>query len=138
MVCAQPRHSSGGLPPCPYYALHPGTYDDAALQRVAERLVMGMRERLGALLADDGDGTTYARLVADPGRVGLESLLAEIAKLEQLRTLALPSGLLRGIHADQAKRFRRHAAVETAWELRLHPERIRPPLLAFRCAKAQP
>ena len=51
-----------------------------------------MRERLDALLADDGDGTAYARLAADPGRVGLESLLAEIAKLEQLRALALPAG----------------------------------------------
>ncbi len=36
-----------------------------------------MRERLGALLADDGGGTAQARLAADPGRVGLESLLAE-------------------------------------------------------------
>lgn len=45
-------------------------YDDAALQCVAARLDRGMRERLGALLADDGDGTAYARLSADPGRVG--------------------------------------------------------------------
>ena len=109
-------------------------YDDAALQRVAERLDAGMRERLGALLADDGDGTAYARLAADPGRAGLESLLAEIAKLERLRALALPSGLLHGLHPDQAKRFRRRAAVETAWELRRPPERIRLPLLAFWCA----
>jgi hypothetical protein len=109
-------------------------YDDAALQRVAERLDIGMRERLDALLAGDGDGTAYARLAADPGRVGLESFLAEIAKLEQLRALALPSDLLRGIHADQAKRFRRRVAVESAWELRRHPERIRLPLLAFWCA----
>ena len=109
-------------------------HDDAALQRVADRLDAGMRDRLGALLADQGDGTAYARLVADPGRVGLESLLAEIAKLERLRALALPSDLLRGLHSDQAKRFRRRAAVESAWELRRHPERIRLPLLAFWCA----
>jgi hypothetical protein len=108
--------------------------DDAALQRVAERLDDGMRERLGGLLVDGGDGTAYARLAADPGRIGLESLLAEIAKLEQLRALALPSDLLRGLYADQAKRFRRRAAVETTWELRRHPERIRLPLLAFWCA----
>ncbi len=76
-------------------------------------------------------------LPADPGRVGLESLLAEIAKLEQLRALALPSDLLRGLHPDQAKRFRRRAAVETAWELRRHPERIRLPLLAFWCVPRQ-
>jgi hypothetical protein len=43
------------------------------------------------------------------GRAG--SLLAEIAKLEGLRGLALPLDLLRSIHSDQAKRFRRRAAI---------------------------
>ena len=96
-----------------------------------------MRDRLGALLGDEGGSTAYARLAADPGRVGLESLLAEIAKLERLRALALPPDLLRGLHPDMAKRFRRRAAVESAWELRRHPERIRLPLLAFWCAPRQ-
>jgi len=109
-------------------------HDDAVLQRVAERLDAGMRERLDALLADGDDGTAYARLAADPGRVGLESLLAEIAKVERLRALELPPDLLRGLHPDQAKRFQRRAAVESAWELRRHPEHIRLPLLAFWCA----
>ena len=67
-------------------------HDDAALQRVADRLDAGMRERLDALLADDGEGTAFARLVADPGRVGLESLLAEIDKLELLRGLGAAAG----------------------------------------------
>jgi TnpA family transposase len=109
-------------------------HDDAVLQRVAERLDAGARERLDALLADDGEGTAFARLAADPGRVGLESLLAEIGKLERSRALALPPDLLRGVHPDQVRRFRRRAAVETAWELRRHPDRIRLPLLAFWCA----
>jgi TnpA family transposase len=109
-------------------------HDDAVLQRVAERLDAGARERLDALLADDGEGTAFARLAADPGRVGLESLLAEIGKLERSRALALPPDLLRGVHPDQVRRFRRRAAVETAWELRRHPDRTRLPLLAFWCA----
>lgn len=108
-------------------------HDEAVLQRVADHLDTGMRGRLDALLADDGEGTAFARLVADPGRVGLESLLAEIGKLELLRGLALPPDLLRGLHPNQVKRFRRRAAVESAWELRRHPERIRWPLLAFYC-----
>src|SRR3954468_1432980 len=109
-------------------------HDDAALRRVADRLDAGLRARLDALLTDDGDGTAFARIAADPGRVGLESLLAEIAKLNLLRGLALPPGLLRGVHPDQVKRFRRRAAVESTWELRRHPERIRLALLAFWCA----
>jgi TnpA family transposase len=111
------------------YAAH----DDATLQRVTGRLDAGTRERLDALLAGDGEGTAFARLVADPGRVGLESLLAEIGKLELLRRLALPPNLLRGLHPAQVRRFRRRAAVESAWELRRHPGRIRWPLLAFYC-----
>src|SRR5271166_1809122 len=93
--------------------------------------------RLNALLADDGEGAAFSRLAADPGRVGLESLLAEIDKLELLRALSLPPGLLRGYHPDQAKRFRRRATVENAWELRRHPERIRLALLAFYCVPRQ-
>ena len=108
-------------------------HDKAALQRVTDRLDAGTRGRLDALLADDGEGTAFARLVADPRRVGLEGLLAEIGKLELLRRLALPPDLLRGLHPDQIKRFRRRAVVESAWELRRHPERIRWPLLAIYC-----
>ena len=109
-------------------------HDDAALRRVADRLDAGTRGRLDALLAGGGEGPPFARLAADPGRVGLESLLAEIAKLELLRALALPPDLLRGLHPDQIKRFRRRVAIESAWELRRHPERIRLPLLAIWCA----
>lgn len=96
-----------------------------------------MRERLDALLADDDGETGFARLAADPGRVGLESLLAEIAKLERLRGLGLSPDLLGGAHREQVKRFRRRAAIETAWELRRHTERIRLPLLAFWCVPRQ-
>ena len=92
-----------------------------------------MRERLNALLSDDGEGAAFTGLTADPGRVGLESLLAEIAKLERLRALNLAPDLLRGLHPDLIARFRRRATVETAWELRRHPEHIRLPLLAFFC-----
>ena len=112
-------------------------HDDAVLQRVADRLDGVMCERLNALLANTDEGTGFARLAADPGRVGLESLLTEIGKLELLRSLALPPDLLRGVHPEQIKRFRRRTAIETAWELRRHPERIRLPLLAFWCVPRQ-
>jgi uncharacterized protein DUF4158 len=112
-------------------------HDDAALQRVADQLDAGACERLNALLTDDGEGTAFSRLAADPGRIGLESLLAEIGKLELLRGLKLPSGFLRGLHPNQIKRFRRRAAVENAWELRRHPERVRLALLAFYCVPRQ-
>ena len=108
-------------------------HDDDVLRTVADRLDPEVDQRLDGLLADDGTRAAFTRLAADPGRVGLESLLAEIDKLNVVRALALPADLLRGVHADLVKRFRRRAAVETAWELRRHPERTRLPLLAFYC-----
>jgi hypothetical protein len=105
-------------------------HDDAVLATIAGRLDDTMRERLDALLTDDGSGAAYTRLSAGPGKVGLDSLLAEIDKLGMARAIGLPRDLLSGIHADTAKRLRRRAAVESAWELRRHPTRIRLPLLA--------
>jgi hypothetical protein len=89
-------------------------------------------------MPDEGAG--FARLAADPGRVGLESLLAEIAKLERLRGLGLPPDLLRGAHPEQIKRFRRRAAIETAWELRRHAPDLGPrePLRPLRTRHGQP
>jgi len=51
------------------------TYDDAALQSVADRIDAGVRERLNALLSDDGEGAAFTRLAADPGRVASKACL---------------------------------------------------------------
>ncbi|PJG45769.1 hypothetical protein CAF53_24095 [Sphingobium sp. LB126] len=64
------------------------------LAAVGDRLDDGARSRLNALLADDGEGAAYTRLSADPGKPGLDSLLAEIAKLELVRGLELSAELL--------------------------------------------
>lgn len=106
------------------------THDDTVLATILARLDDGMRERLDGVLADGGAGAAYTRLSADPGKVSLDSLLAEIAKLEAVRAVGLPRDLLAGIHTNAAKRLRRRAAVESAWELRRHPSRIRLPLIA--------
>ena len=59
--------------------------------------------------------------------------MREFGKLARVRAMALPTGLLDGLHLDLIGRFRRRAAAETAWELRRHPDRVRLPLLAFYC-----
>ena len=91
-------------------------HDDAVLTTIAGRLDDTACERLDALLADDGAGTPYTHLSADPGKVGLDSLLAEINRLALVRGTGLPRDLLSGLHPDAAKRLRRRAAVESAWE----------------------
>ena len=108
-------------------------HDERAFRTVAERLDAETRHRLDALLADDGTGSGFSSLQADPGRVGLESLFAEIGKLEIVRALKLPPGILKQHHPELIKRFRRRVATEAVWELRRHPEHIRLPLLVFYC-----
>jgi hypothetical protein len=108
-------------------------HDEQAFRAVADRLDAETRHRLGGLLADDGTDAAFTRLQADPGRVGLESLLAEIGKLDLVCSLKLPPTILKPYHPELIKRFRRRAATETAWELRRHPEHIRLPLLVFYC-----
>jgi hypothetical protein len=108
-------------------------HDERAFRMVAERLDAETRHRLDALLADGGTGAAFSRLQADPGRVGLESLLTEISKLDIVRALKLPPDLLKQHHPELIKRFRRRVATEVAWELRRHPEHIRLPLLVFYC-----
>jgi hypothetical protein len=81
-------------------------YDERVFQTVMDRIDEPMRRKLDALLEDSGDGSSLLGLRADPGRVGLESILDEIDKLERLRALALPADVLRSCSAASIKRYR--------------------------------
>ena len=108
-------------------------HDEAVFAAVLARLDSGMRDRLKTLL-DDGDaGTPLNRLRADPGRVGLESVLAETEKLSILRALGLPSDILKPFNPALVKRFRRRAGAEAIRDLARHPAEIGLPLLVFYC-----
>ncbi|MBV8588557.1 MAG: hypothetical protein JO212_00550 [Acetobacteraceae bacterium] len=50
-----------------------------------------------------------------------------------MRALKLPADILKQHHPELIKRFRRRVATEAGWELRLHPDHIRLPLLVFYC-----
>jgi hypothetical protein len=60
-------------------------HEERAFRTVAADLDAEMRRRLDGLLTDDGNGAAFSRLQADPGRVGLGSLFAEIDKLDIIR-----------------------------------------------------
>lgn len=100
-------------------------HDDRIFQTVMDRLGEPTRCKLDALVEDSGDGSPVFGLRADPGRVGLESLLEEIDKLERRRALGLPADVLDSCSAASIKRYRRRAATESPWEPRRHPQAIR-------------
>jgi TnpA family transposase len=104
-------------------------HDERVFADVLARLDVETRGRLDAFLADEA----FDQVRADPGRVGLKSLLGETEKLKRLRELGLPAGILKPFQAELVKRFRRRAATESVWELARHPDEIRLPLLVFYC-----
>ena len=73
----------------------------------------------------------------DAGAVSVETVLDEIAKLQQLRALGLPEGLFRGAPAKLVTHYRQRAASEPPRELRRHPPDVRHALLAALCWQRQ-
>jgi hypothetical protein len=67
---------------------------------------------------------------ADPGNVSLESMLIEIAKLQAVRAIGLPSGLFADVAPKVVAGWRARAAVEAPSHLRTHPVERRLTLLA--------
>jgi hypothetical protein len=77
----------------------------------------------------DGD-LSSTELKADAGAISLESVMAEIAKLERLRSLGLPADLFRDVSLKVVERFRQRAAAEAPNELRAHAPALRAALVS--------
>ena len=75
----------------------------------------------------------FQTLKTEPGRVGLESILTEATKLQNIRALGLPSDLFRHIAPTVLRTYQKLALSETAHELRRHPEARRTTLVAAYC-----
>ena len=75
----------------------------------------------------------FSQLKTDPGPVGLNSVLKELAKLEQLTVVGLPADVLAGIPPKLVHKYRLRAATEPPREMRLHPAPVRYALMAAFC-----
>lgn len=82
------------------------------------------------LLEENETILSFRELVSEPGRIGLDSLLQEIAKLRTVRNIQLPYDLFNGIPPKMIRSYRQRAASEDIRELRRHPDSIRYTLLA--------
>ncbi|MEK4787976.1 MULTISPECIES: Tn3 family transposase [Bacillus] len=81
-------------------------------------------------LEEDQTILSFRELVSDPGRIGLDSLLQEIEKLQIVRDIQLPSDLFYGVPPKMIRTYRQRAVSEDIRELRRHPDPIRYTLLA--------
>lgn len=123
-------------------------------ERVAARLPVGVRERLNALVIgvpDEPDNEGVARgsgtaavsgqmlawVKTDPGRLSLNTMLDEIAKLETIRAIGLPDGLLADVAVRIVSAWRVRAAVQAPSHLRGLGARTRWVLLSALLAQRQ-
>lgn len=84
---------------------------------------------------DDDLGLTH--LKGDAGRIGLDSVLQELAKLSRIRKLALPMKALAALPTKWLQKYHRRTGTESSWELRRHPPEIRHALVAAYCWQRQ-
>lgn len=105
-------------------------YEEGFYARTLERLTPSSRAALDALLSvpagdDASDRAVINTLRADAGRIGINSIKDELAKLELVRKLDLPADLFGHAQAHELELYRKRVAVEAPYELRRHPEATR-------------
>jgi hypothetical protein len=116
------------------------TFETTLYQTISDRLDEHARAELLSLLTEqeaapreEEELITLQHLRMDPGRVGVETMLTEIAKLRRLRTIGLPVDLFTHLSPKVVRVYRHRAGAETPSLLRAHPEPIRLTLLAALC-----
>jgi len=108
----------------------------SAMCRALDTLVSTEPTELGS---DDDQMTLFlvrsdlASVKHDAGAVSVDTVLAEIVKLQRLRALGLPEQLFRGVPTKLVTQYRQRAASEPPRELRRHPPNVRHTLLAALC-----
>ena len=115
--------------------------DERFCARTVQQLASPVAERLQALVTEPsgdsgavgGGQSMYATLRADPGPPGRDSLLAEIARLEQVRAVGLPGDLFAATDEKRVALWRARATREHPSWLRSHPPGVRLTLLACFC-----
>jgi TnpA family transposase len=106
-------------------------FEERVLDAAGGLLPETLKAVLDASLADADPVTGFTGLKTDPGKANLENILTAAKRLEFLRSLALPAGLLAGGNDAVSRSFRRRVANETPWRMRQHPAGRRHALYAL-------
>lgn len=106
-------------------------FEEHVLDAIGGLLSEAQKARLDGSLSDADPVTGFTGLKADPGKANLENILIAAKRLEFLRSLSLPAGLLPGGGDAVSRSFRRRVANETPWRMRQHPAGRRHALYAL-------
>src|SRR5271157_3161183 len=120
-------------------------HDDRFCRDVLGKLTPETRKHLDDLVATTAGSeaesalgrSALQELKLDPGRLSLETIRDEIAKLERLRACGLPDDLFKSVSPQILETYRQRAVAEESYEIRRHPEALRYTLLAAFCRTRQ-
>jgi TnpA family transposase len=110
------------------------TFEKVFCEQTIRRLNPACIEGLEALVADGSETGLLADLKADPGQLGLETLLREITKLGMVRALSLPAGLFVGVSPRTIESWRARAARAYRSDLLGSTQPVRITLVSVLCA----
>lgn len=108
--------------------------EDQLFEKVVGRIPLAAKPIMDGLLKTDSGSVSLTELKADPGRPGLESLLQEISKLNQLHAVSLPFDLFQDVPRKFVARLKQRVAAESLYETSRHPEMVRHVLVAAFCS----
>jgi len=113
------------------HSAHSGFFSDVH-QQINQLLSEPTRQKIDQLLiVPEGESfSTFEKVKAPPGPVGVESLTKEVQKLQKLRATGIVGNNLMNIPFKVKKVLFRRAKNETASEMRSHPDVIRYGLMA--------
>lgn len=117
------------------------TFEERFCAATVGRLSAATRSRLDDLVAEDAGGeesagggvSFFSELKADPGALGLDSLLAEVNKLQRVRALELAPELFGDVSEKLVAAWRGRASKEYPSDLRAAAGPVRYTLLAALC-----
>ncbi|GAA4803100.1 hypothetical protein [Streptomyces ziwulingensis] len=117
------------------------TFEEQFCAATVDRLSAATRSRLDDLVAEDAGGeesagggvSFFSELKADPGALGLDSLLAEVNKLQRVRALELAPELFGDVSEKLVAAWRARASKEYPSDLRAAAGPVRYTLLAALC-----
>jgi hypothetical protein len=98
------------------------TFEQQFYEAIATKLPAATKEALEQLLLQEVEGEADAAQITlldlrqDPGRVGLSTMLEEIAKLRRIRELAIQSDLFVGIARKVLSVYRNRAIIKNQEE----------------------
>lgn len=106
-------------------------FEQNLFAEINQSLSIADKEKLNLCLNGSDGIVEFSSLKADPGRIGLESVLIETEKLQFIRPFNLNYEIYQRISGKALKRYFQRVCSESTWRVKQHPPEIRYALLGI-------